>query len=691
MIVISKHEDHQALINTALRDAGHAAHCLRIAVPADLAAACASHHPELIMVVTDGQSDDIANAAKALPASTAPVPIIAAMTSGLDEGTVNRAMQHGARDAVSISHIEHLQAVAVRELGAYRIATTLQNVMNSASQYRHELDTLKLLSVEAIADIQEGIVVSANPSWLELFGYPEDTDLIGTPIMDLCTPTDQPALKGGLVACQRGKWQDDSLAVSGLKADGASFPVSFHLKNAVYDGDPAVRLRIKPQSVAASTPTAVIENALQCDPVTGLHNQQFFLQQAGRKISEPAGRGIRAVVFFRPDRFSRATADIGICATDDIILQLAQLLRDSMQQGDILSRFGGTLFAVMIERGTMADVEAWTSGILKLVAAAVFESNGRTTVLTCSAGLCELDETEPKLEAALAEAERACRRAREQGGNKFEMSEASGAAKSNRQQDTIWVSRIRSALMENRLRLEHQLIAGLNEEIDNAYDVLVRMLDEEGHSILPSEFMPAAERTGLTKNIDRWVIGAALSFCVTSNAELVFIRISRDSLLDESLPDWLQAQLARVRLVPARICLEIDEAVVIQNLTQSMQLIKALHRLGARFAIEHFGNSVESAQLLGRIPANFVKIDGSLMQGLHKNPELQERVRVIAQQARDARAFTVAERVQDANTMAVLWQLGVSYIQGNYIQSREIVIEDTSTSTMTTRGLQLSP
>jgi EAL domain-containing protein (putative c-di-GMP-specific phosphodiesterase class I) len=243
--------------------------------------------------------------------------------------------------------------------------------------------------------------------------------------------------------------------------------------------------------------------------------------------------------------------------------------------------------------------------------------------------------------------------------------------------------------MENRLRLEHQPIAGLNEDVEGTFDTLVRMLDEEGNTILPGEFMPVAARTGLAKNIDRWIIGASLSFCSSNDAQLVFIRLSKDSLLDDSLPEWLATQTEEATILPTKICFEIDEAVAGKHLRQSQRLSQVLHKSGFKFAIEHFGKSEASSRVIDHIPMQYIKIDGSLMQGLHKNQSAQTRIKDLCQRASEKNILTIAERVQDANTMAILWQLGVSHIQGNYVQNREIIMEDTSQSTQTTLSLTL--
>jgi diguanylate cyclase (GGDEF)-like protein len=689
VVVVSEKDDHNEFVNTTLRDAGQAARCHRINNVGGLSAALTSKDPDLVVLFDDSPEALERSAAMcSKDGSGAETPLLV-VTDEADEDLIAIAMQSGARDLVTMEHIERFREVAARELRTCRIEKNLQQVMNSANQFKSELHSLKQVSVEAIADVQEGIVVNTNPAWLELFGFPENTDLMGHPIMDLCSKADQPALKGGIVACQRGKWQDDTLKVTSVTSAGQEFRVAFCLESIECDGEPAVRMLIKPESEEQKAPVVVVERSLQQDPLTGFYHRQHFSETAAERISQNPAGGVRAIAYIRIDRFSRVTNDIGIIGTDSIIAQFAQTLREHTQPTDVYGRFGGTMFAVMLERGNMDDAEAWANTLLHQVAESAFEYDQRSTILSCSVGLCELDDPETPLEHVVNDAERACCEARQNGGNQLGFSESSGAAKQLRQDDDIWIPRLRGALMDNRFRLEHQPVASLNSDVNEAWDILVRMLDEDGNTILPSEFMPVAERTGLSKNIDRWVIGASFSFCLTNSAELLFIRLSRSSVLDNTLTDWLKSQLDRTLISATRVCFEVDEQIALDHLVQTQRLSEKLRELGFKFAIEHFGKSPDCSQLLDRIELELVKIDGSLMQGLNKDPEAQGVVQRLARLAAEKDVETVAERVQDANTMAVLWQLGVSYIQGNYVQTRDIVLEDTSQSTVTTRALQL--
>jgi len=200
------------------------------------------------------------------------------------------------------------------------------------------------------------------------------------------------------------------------------------------------------------------------------------------------------------------------------------------------------------------------------------------------------------------------------------------------------------------------------------------MLDAQGKEVLPSEFMPAAARNDLLKNIDRWVLGASMSFIGKRKPYALFVRLSRESVLDNSLHQWLELQLKSTLTDANRLVLQITEEVAAKHLHQTTQLIVNLRTLGVRFALEHVGTGRDSESLIGALKLDYVKIDGSLMQGLAGSPEQQQRVRAIAEAAARRGILTVAERIEDANTMAVVWQLGVQYIQGYFVHAPEEVI-----------------
>jgi EAL domain-containing protein (putative c-di-GMP-specific phosphodiesterase class I) len=185
--------------------------------------------------------------------------------------------------------------------------------------------------------------------------------------------------------------------------------------------------------------------------------------------------------------------------------------------------------------------------------------------------------------------------------------------------------------------------------------------------------MPAAERNELLRPIDRWVLTAAAKFA-RRKACCLFVRLSRASATDDTLLPWLAELIASMQVDPQRLCIEITEDLAAKIPAEVSRLAQGLRKLGLKFALEHFGTGIDPVSLLAALPLNYVKIDGSLMQGLTEDESLQNKVRGFVEAAREKKVETIAERVEDANTMAVLWQLGVQHLQGYLIQAPEEVV-----------------
>jgi EAL domain-containing protein (putative c-di-GMP-specific phosphodiesterase class I) len=170
------------------------------------------------------------------------------------------------------------------------------------------------------------------------------------------------------------------------------------------------------------------------------------------------------------------------------------------------------------------------------------------------------------------------------------------------------------------------------------------------------------------------VIGAAFSFCVARRTARVFVRLSRDTMLDSMLPAWLETRVKNSGLDPASVVFQVTEEAAASHLKQTRDMATRLKKTGFGFSVEGFTGGPGAAQLVEHLPLDYLKIDGTLMQGIASDTELQERVGRIVQDARGHKVRTIAERVEDANTMAVLWQLGVQYMQGYQIQEPEVIL-----------------
>ena len=534
--------------------------------------------------------------------------------------------------------------------------------------------------------MQEGIIVDANRAWLELFGYSGDDALTGTPLMDLFEQETHPALKGALVACLQGKWSGHGLKVQALLSDGSTLALELLLTKADYENEPAIRIAISATHKKDHDLEVELADAVKNDASTRFLQQRYLIAAVRERCALSMKGGVRQFALIKPDRFIEIQNAIGVLASEDFMAQLADLLRKQLTPTDLCGRFGGNGLVVLVERGTARDVETWAENIVKRVNEHVFASDDKTLAATVTVGLGLLPAANPDaggsivpdVGGAITDAVSAVRRGRELGGNQMYVVDKSDTDTRVQAYDKIWVKHIKSALMENRFRLVQQPIASLLGEDKGMFDVLVRMLDEQGSEVLPAEFIAAAERNDLMKNIDRWVIGASMSFAANRKASCIFVRVSKDTVLDKSLLPWLDAQLKSLRIEPKRLCIQVTEDLANQYVRQTKELAESLRKLGFRFALEHFGTGRDPLKLLADIDMNFIKIDGSLMQGLSTNQIQQQRVKGLVEAAKRRGMETVAERVEDANTMAVLWQLGVEFIQGYFVNAPEDVTMSSS-------------
>jgi EAL domain-containing protein (putative c-di-GMP-specific phosphodiesterase class I)/GGDEF domain-containing protein len=406
---------------------------------------------------------------------------------------------------------------------------------------------------------------------------------------------------------------------------------------------------------------------------TGCLQQRFLLAAVRARCAQPMKGGVRAFACIKPDRFADIQSAIGVLALEEFLSQLADLLRNQLAPGDICGRFSGNGFLLLLERGNSRDVEAWAESILKRVGENEFSIEGKTLTATVTVGLALLPSADPDVGISVTDAVDAHRNGRDQGGDRVYTLQRIDTDTRVQAYDKIWVKHIKSALMENRFRLVQQPIASLLGEDKGMFDVLVRMLDEQGTEVLPAEFIAAAERNDLMKNIDRWVVGASMAFCANRKSSCIFLRMSKDTLLDKTLIGWLESQLRATRIDPKRLCFQVSEDLATQYSRQTKELAQNLGKRGFRFALEHFGTGKESVKLLGEIDVHFIKIDGALMQGLSTSQVQQQRVKILVDAAKRKQVETVAERVEDANTMAVLWQLGIEFIQGYFVNAPEDV------------------
>jgi multidomain signaling protein FimX len=669
LIVLSAARDPVEAINGMLRRAGQPVHCTWIPALRDLGDALTQLNPEALVHVT-ASAEELAAAVRVRDQLAPGVPLLQ-LAPAADEVRIAAGITAGARDVVTLAHPARLQAVLLRELSVFRTARALDATEKSANDARSQLDNVLQRSNDAIIHVQEGIVVEANPAWLELFGVEEG--IAGQPVMDLFEESTHPALRGALAACLQGRWNDHPLRANALVADGTVVPIQMTLTLGQRDSEPCVRLvvpsRPREQQVrVAPKPTP------RPEPGAGLMRRGELLEALGARLASPSPGGMRCLALVRLDKFAALERVVGAIASEEVLMEVGRLLKETLTPKELAGRFGGVRFLALLERGNENDINAWTERLLARVQKHIMRIHDKAVSVTCTIGLSVVAPGDTNLDALIADALDCVRKGAARGGNQSISSDRADHDSRVMSYDKVWVKHIKAALMENRFRLVQQPIASLQGEDPGMFDVLVRMIDNQGKEVLPSEFMAAAGRNDLLRNIDRWVVGASLSFAAQRKPECLFVRLSRETARDGSFIEWLDNHLRSSRAEPRRLCFQITEESASNYIPQVKSLAAALRERGFRFALESFGSGRDSFGMLEAVPLDFVKIDGTLIQGLAADPQSQLRVRTLVEAARKHKIQTIGERVEDANTMAVLWQIGVQYIQGYFVNEPEEVV-----------------
>ena len=670
VVVLSRLEDTAEAVNRLLRRAGLAAHCHRVSDGADLEYAVEARRPDLVLIAAEDRLFPV-EAIAGLRARLQPPPPVILLLNECTEAASETALAAGAQDIASLQSPKRLVLVARREITAQRNARALITANEASRDYLRALTSLRQDSTDPIAEVAEGIVIAANPAWLALLGYSELGSIDGLPVMDCFDALSHAALRGALNACLDGHWPAEPLRLRARDAHGVARPIDVVLSlGAASDGEAVISLRVPTvHGEAEEDLRSQLERAIQTDPTSGFLHRAHLLDRLVARCQQPVAGGVRFLACIQIDHPEQVAERVGPLAAEGLIAQLADELRCHLSPPDLGGRFTGSSLVFLLERGTLEDVERWAQQVSTAVRNRIFAVAGREVQITLSVGLARILGSD--VDDAMSRSLEAVRAGRGDGGDRYVRRDPQ--ATTGEAHDRSWVQRIKSALMENRFRLQQQPIASLQGGPTDSFDLLVRLQDDDGSDVLPSEFLAAAQRNDLLRALDRWVLAASVALAHERTGRGFFVRISADSLGDRTVIPWLKTQLNSTGVDPSRLVIQIPEADLDRDPDAADRFSVALRECGIRFAVEHYGHGTEPLLLITRLKPDFVKIDGKLMQGLAQHPEQQATVRMLVKHAQFTGTRTIAERVEDANTMAVLFALGVESIQGRFVQKSEAV------------------
>jgi len=664
LLILEDSQNEAERLVSLFRNAGQATRVHRLTSSEDLADALLQTW-DLLINAPSSVNLDPSEAISAIRKQAKDIPVIQ-LIEGNDTDAITEALTLGAQGALPQGEDEWLILVASRELANLEERRARRSSELALREAEKRCQLLLESSVDAIAYVHDGMHIYANRAYLELFGYEDVEELEGMPMIDLIASCDQGEFKGFLKNYQSLQGSAE-LVCGGIRADGSSFKASMHFSPASYDGEPCIQAVIRAESDNAELEK--LREISSQDLVTGLYNRNHFLESLDGAVERAVNAGkSSSLAYIRIDRFASLQAEIGLGDSDRLLAELAQLLRAQFTEQAELARFGDDAFAVLMAEATPKQLEQPLTELLRKVEGHLFDVGGRTIQTSLSIGVAALDEQTAKARDVIDRAHRCAEELTD--GNALRTYDPARELAAAASRGNV-LAMLQQALEKNSFRLLFQPIISLRGDSHEHYEVLLRLLDPEGTEVPPGEFLDAAKEAGLATKIDRWVLLNSIKLLAEhrnkGHSTRLMVHLSGPSLQDPSLLGWLGVALKASKLPPDSLVFQLDENDAVAYLRQAKALTQGLAGLGCRVALNQFGCVLNPLNTLKHLNADFVKIDGSYTQDLSRQ-ENQETLKQLLAQLHEQAKQTIVPFVDSATVLATLWQAGVGYIQGQYLQ-----------------------
>ncbi|MQM36695.1 hypothetical protein KBTX_00684 [wastewater metagenome] len=572
----------------------------------------------------------------------------------------------------SVRWVLHLGTPTIRDGDGMRIDAFLFDITErkeTEAALRHSMAELAAIhdaSLDLILLVgPDGRIQSANRQFFEATGYSRG-EVIGEEPGGIAGG----ALRAGAHLLDQVRQGTPHRYETQLTtARGATIPVEVRLRTLPGGDRPGRVLVVMRDLSSLRAIEAELRHQSTHDPLTGLPNRTAFetaLEQA--VLDCRTGSEQHALCYLDVDQFRVINDTAGHSAGDALLRQVAQLLHERVHHGDVLARFGGDEFTLLLRDCDLSRALEIADGHRSAIEAMHFVSDGRSFQITASIGVVPVDAYAGDAAMVLGAADAACHLAKDGGRNRVQVYDTEDTALQLYRSGMEWAQELHDALRGDRFRLLCQPIVPASGEIDGRahYEILLRMLDQSGSTISPGVFLPIAERYGLVPRVDQWVVEHALgTIGAASDSDAHWsINLSGQSLASTELLTVIENAIHSNGIDPRRLTFEVTETAVVRNFTEALAFIERLRELGCTFALDDFGSGLSSFGYLKHLNVDVLKLDGVFIRDLLDDPRNEAMVTAFTRLAQAYELHTVAEFVSNDALRERLVQLGVDYVQG---------------------------
>jgi diguanylate cyclase (GGDEF)-like protein/PAS domain S-box-containing protein len=409
------------------------------------------------------------------------------------------------------------------------------------------------------------------------------------------------------------------------------------------------------------------------DPLTGLVNRREFERRLQEALESASSGGVtHALCYLDLDRFKAVNDTCGHTAGDNMLREVATLIKDAVRDSDTVGRIGGDEFALLLVGCPLEKARQICDDVLHSVSDYRFVWKDKIFNIGVSIGLVEIGRDGGSIEDTMNSADSACYVAKKQGGVHVHVYSAREEANARHRGEIHWLQKLQGALRDNKFELYFQPIvhARAGGVRGPALEVFVRLEADGAQPAAPSaEFIRAAERYRLMPNVDRWVVQAVLSALGRGGLKLpqgrsIAINIAGQTLGDADFLEFVVDCFDHTGATPGDICFEVTESSVVANFDHARRFIEVLHGMGCEFALDDFGSGLSSFSNLKTLPMDYLKIDGSFIRNLGSDLVNRAVVAAMIELSRSLNFRVVAEQVEDQSSLDAVKRMGIDFVQG---------------------------
>lgn len=659
LLLLQDSQNEAERLASLFRNAGHATRSQRADSPESLQEALQQPW-DLLIAAPHNERLELRAALDAIHAQGIDLPCLQLVDN---PSAVLAALQRGADDGIPRSADTHLLLAARRELRSLRARRAARQAERTLEEAEKRCQLLLDSSVNAIAYVHDGMHIHVNPAYAELFGYADGDDVACLPVIDLIESEADSELRDLLKNHQQRDGQTE-LHGHGRRADGSRFAARLLLSAARFEGEPCLQLIVHAGSDNAELEERLRE-ASSLDPVTGLYNRTHLLDLLERQCAAAQGGSL---ALLRIDHYAQLLGDIGLADIDQLRAACATLLRERLGAETPLGRIADDTFAALLP--DPAQAEALLGALLAQAAGNLFEVGARSVQLTLSIGVAPLERGDAQVaQRVLQRAHRCCEQVGDGNGIKlFDPAEELAAAASRGDRQAI----LQQALDGNAFELLFQPVVSLHGGAHEHYQASLQLRDAAGAVLPLAELLAAAGDGPLPLRVERWLLLQAMRQLAARRERAaqtrLFVDLGAASLLDGELCNWLGKALGAARLPGSTLILQFDEAEAGRHLKQLRQLAEGLAALGCGLALSGFGRHANALGSLPHLPVAFVRLAPELLDGLDEEARRAALGELIAG-LRSQHKHIVAPGIDSAGMLTSLWQTGIHYVQGPYLQA----------------------